>query len=206
MGNRKEFGVVILAAGRSKRMGYPKMLLPFGQHLPRQSRDQTFLGHLCKIYKDFGCKRPVAVINKYMKGNQYRSYIDKMQTRVQFLLNDNPEAGRFYSIQLALRALPIVSYVFLQDVDTPFITKNTLELLFSGRTPSGFVVPAYRNTTGHPVLLGQKVVQYIKNYPNQNAILRNVLGQFYKKVVQVPDDSILININTQKDYSKYFKK
>lgn len=206
MGHRKEFGVVILAAGRSKRMGYPKMLLPFVQHLPRQSRDQTFLGHLCKIYKDFGCKRPVAVINKYMKGNQYRSYVDKMRPLIQFLLNDNPEAGRFYSIQLALKALPIVSYVFLQDVDTPFITKNTLELLFSGRTPSGFVVPAYRNTTGHPVLLGQKVIQYIKNCPYQNTILRNVLGQFYKKVVQVPDDGILININTQKDYSKYFKK
>jgi CTP:molybdopterin cytidylyltransferase MocA len=49
-GNRKEkeFSTIILAAGKSERLGFPKLSLKYDD-------DTTFVEHIVNEYQSFGC-------------------------------------------------------------------------------------------------------------------------------------------------------
>src|SRR4051812_8081052 len=89
-----KFGVVILAAGASRRMGRPKLLLPWGQ--------TTALGHLLQQWNGTGASQ-IAVVH----AADAKPLIEELD-RLDFPLanripNPSPENGMFSSIQCAAR-------------------------------------------------------------------------------------------------------
>ncbi len=52
----KEFSVIILAAGKSSRMGLPKLSL-------RYNENKIFIEHIVNKYEDFRCKEIIIVEN-----------------------------------------------------------------------------------------------------------------------------------------------
>src|SRR5512135_3167077 len=81
---------IVLAAGDSSRMGYPKALLPTGSH--------TFLS---LILDTLGSACPGAVtVVVGRHAEQIRSRT--VASNVRFLVNPRPELGQISSIQLAL--------------------------------------------------------------------------------------------------------
>ena len=87
-----KFGVVILAAGASLRMGKPKMLLPWGK--------TTILGHLIEQWNGLASEQ-IGVV--WATGDQR---LQKELDRLGFpsknrILNPAPERGMFSSIQCA---------------------------------------------------------------------------------------------------------
>ena len=91
--NRAFFlGVVLLAAGRSTRMGKPKLLLPWGR--------TSVLGHLIKQWKALGAKQ-IAVVCAPDDGAM-RVELDRLGFPVQDrIINPAPDRGMFSSIQCA---------------------------------------------------------------------------------------------------------
>src|SRR5712691_801668 len=86
------FGVVVLAAGRSSRMGRPKLLLPWGRN--------TILGHLIDQWRALGAGQ-IAIVHAVADEALEREF-----DRLEFpgsdrIVNPQPERGMFSSIQCA---------------------------------------------------------------------------------------------------------
>jgi CTP:molybdopterin cytidylyltransferase MocA len=199
--------VVILAAGKSIRMGKPKPFLLFDQK-------STFLEKVINVYKDFGIDKIILVVNDEVNQELMQKYPEVIKMCIM-VINLNLDLGRFYSIKLGLDYVHKNEPVFIQDVDNPFISIEILEkLLFQARTPalpSGrpetdweYFVPQYQGKGGHPVLLADKVIKGIKECQFNDLNFKEFLKLFRKGIVKVDDSSILVNINTPDDYKKYF--
>src|SRR5689334_1008021 len=86
--------VAILAAGRSARMGKPKMLLPWG--------GTTMIGHIVKRWGELGAGQ-IAVVHA---GGDAALEAELERVGVQAserIVNPQPERGMFSSIQCAAR-------------------------------------------------------------------------------------------------------
>src|SRR5260370_30859135 len=85
-------GTVILAAGRSRRMGQPKLLLPWGP--------TSVLGHLLEQWQSLGAKQIAVVVGATDR------VLERELDRLNFanknrIVNEAPERGMFSSIQCA---------------------------------------------------------------------------------------------------------
>ncbi|MBN2175534.1 MAG: NTP transferase domain-containing protein [Bacteroidales bacterium] len=183
--------VVILAAGLSGRMGVPK-------HDLRFSEEATFLDHIIRVYQKFMASQIVLVINDRDDFSRY--YYEK---GLKIVINKHPEFGRFHSIQLGLKEIKDVS-VFIQNIDNPFVSPGLLMTLEREIEEAHYAVPVYEGKGGHPVLLSQKIVQKVEENYKKDEQLNNVLKNFDRKDVPMHDPYILVNINTEENYRKYF--
>src|SRR5437764_10462403 len=87
-------GAVILAAGRSSRMGRPKLLLPWGA--------TSALGHLIEQWRKLGAHQIAVVCAAGDTGMQ--AELDRLKFPIECrIFNEAPERGMFSSIQCAAR-------------------------------------------------------------------------------------------------------
>ncbi|MCB2218941.1 MAG: NTP transferase domain-containing protein [Bacteroidetes bacterium] len=184
-------GVVILAAGLSKRMGLPKHDLRFLEEV-------TFLEHIIRVYQKFVASRIVLVINNQ---HDFRRYFYEEDLKI--VVNKHPEFGRLHSIQLGLKEFNHVP-VFIQNVDNPFVNPGLQMALEDGIDDHDYAVPVYNGKGGHPILLSQKIIKKVAGDFKKEDKLSDVLLNFIRKDVPMNDPYILANINTEEDYRKYF--
>src|ERR1051325_8806803 len=86
------FGAVILAAGSSRRMGQPKLLLPW--------RNTTILGHLLELWQTAGARQLAVVCAG--DNDALRAELDRLKFPARNrIVNPDPERGMFSSIQCA---------------------------------------------------------------------------------------------------------
>ncbi len=136
---------IILAAGRSARMGTPKPLLPLA--------GSTLLGHVIEVAARSGLREVVVVVSPEIERNVRR--INPEPARV--VVNPHPEGGQSSSLQLGLLSLSsdaLGALVLL--VDQPNITSALINRLiqeFETASPPG-VVPTYGGVPGAPAILG----------------------------------------------------
>jgi CTP:molybdopterin cytidylyltransferase MocA len=187
--------VVILAAGKSGRMHSPKALLPYDTHF-------TFIGKIIELYFRWGCTEIVAVVNKETAGLMRK--LDAVPPFASVLINDQLEYERFYSAKLGVQSLKKSEFCFVQNVDNPFIDAAILNVLYKNRSPEAFVSPVFQNKGGHPVLLNRKNILSICNWPSDSANFKEVLNTMESRTVEMPDDRVLININSPEDYKRFF--
>lgn len=194
----KNYSAIVLAAGRSKRMGTPKLLLPF-------NNSETFVEHIVNAFNGFGCKEVVLVINQevYQHLLQANARILNIAKCVQ---NTYPEKGRFYSLQLGANALESNMPVFIQNIDNPFVDKVVLHTLCGELSKSDYILPTFQNKGGHPILISTKVITAIQNSPNSEENMKVFLRLFSQSRVPVNNEKILANINCPKEYEKHFLK
>ena len=191
----KTTNALILAAGFSTRMGMPKYALKL--------RDgKTFLESLVSQYLDFGCEKIVVVLNPEGMKSVGQSFYQPF-SGVEFLENPVPEAGRFISIKLGLKALGDFRPVFMQNVDNPFAPGVVLERLRKNLAGFDFVKPVYLGKGGHPVLIGPTVIGHALMQPSVDKNFKYFLETFHGKKVEVEETSILININTPEEYKRF---
>ena len=204
-------GVVILAAGRSERMKEFKALLPF-------DRKERFLERIISVYSGWGCKEIVVVTNQEMlKEIESRAGLGekkggtaKVENKgrlpglVTLVLNDHIEFGRFYSVKLGLSAIRESEFCFIQNVDNPFVAKTILDLIYRNRNAEAYISPVFNTRGGHPVLLNRNQVELIAGWPLDDANLKEMLNTMECIKVEMPDDRVLININSPEEYKRYF--
>ncbi|MCD4735244.1 MAG: NTP transferase domain-containing protein [Bacteroidales bacterium] len=192
--NKKQrSSVIILAAGRSVRMGKPKIALQF-------SEEDTFIDHIIKVYQKFGVHKIILVVNDLAVQN-----ISRDEDQLIFVVNPYPEFGRFYSIRLGLKELG-PSPVFIQNVDNPFVNPGLLMMLEAGIKDGDFSTPVYKSHGGHPVLVSGRIVPKLINDFNKDDRFDEVLKLFDRRIVNVNDPYITVNINTPEDYEEYFAR
>lgn len=189
---QEKTSVVILAAGYSSRMKQLKLSL-------RLSSGITFLENIINQYVEFGCDEIIVVINK--DGKEYLENNPINYTRkIKFALNEHPENERFFSIKTGLSTLNKGNIVFIHNVDNPFISQKTLNLIYFRRLEADWIKPVFKNRGGHPILISNKIAQEIVSTKEFNIHLNHFLENYSCKPIEVEDDKILLNVNTQKDY------
>ena len=189
-----ESSVVILAAGKSFRMGKPKFLLKFDENV-------TFLEQIMQGYEFFGCNKIIVVLNEQAVDMLPKGEPLYMPDNAKIIINRHPEWERFYSLKLALDTLNIDSPVFVHNVDNPFVNELVLQQLLAHLTKYNYVVPEFEGRRGHPVLLSGKLVADIVSEKMDDLNLRVFLKPYAKHVVKVKDKNILVNINSKDDYA-----
>lgn len=138
-------GVVILAAGASRRMGRPKLLLPWG--------DRTVLAHLLGQWREADA---VAVV--CAGSSAVTDELDRLGFSPQGrILNPDPERGMFSSIQEAARwkSWPAsLTHVVLSLGDQPHLLPETLSglIAFARDHPDPIVQPSHDGRPRHPVV------------------------------------------------------
>lgn len=193
---KKNISAVILAGGDSERMFFPKPFLPFSSRI-------TFIEKLIKVYFNFGCRKIIVVLNKNFF---VEDFFDKIKNKYKavIVLNKHQEYGKFYSLKLGIRKLENESFCFIQNIDNPFINISLLNALYKSRSNNSFVSPIYNEKGGHPVLAGSDIIKGIKIMKSFDVNLRDFLNQYKRITVPTKNEKITSNINTLKDYRKYF--
>jgi len=142
-------GTVILAAGRSQRMGKPKLLLEWGK--------TSILGHLLAQWQRLNSQQIVVVcaVDDAMIARELERLAFPSRQRV---LNPEPDRGMFSSLQCAARWPdwePNLTHWAVVLGDQPHLSAETLArvLEFSAALPDKICQPRYDGHRRHPVVL-----------------------------------------------------
>ena len=187
-------GAIVLAAGESRRMGVPKLLLPY--------RGATMIEAVLEAVTASGVDRTVVVL-----GSIRRAIREKVRRfGVSVAVNPRFREGMLSSIQRGVSALPRrfqAALVVLGDQPgiSPAVIDSLVRAWREGR--KGIVVPMFSGRRGHPLLIDLKYRPRIGLLTAETG-LRGLLAAHPDDVlaVDVPDSAILSDIDTPEDYRK----
>jgi len=152
-------GVIILAAGSSRRMGRPKLLLPWGT--------TSVLGHLIESWQEAGTRQIGVVCSKQIQA--IHDELDRLRfPKENKIANPDPDRGMFSSIQCAAAWLDWsreLTHWAIVLGDQPHLRAETVRQLlhFSAEHPEKICQPLRNGRRRHPVLLPQSFFTSLVN-------------------------------------------
>jgi molybdenum cofactor cytidylyltransferase len=189
-------GAVILAAGRSARMGQPKLLLPWGE--------TSVLGHLIQQWQALGSKQTAVVCADH--DATIPAEMDRLRLPAENLIrNPAPERGMFSSIQCAAKWAgwhERLTHWAIVLGDQPHLHHETLQrvLDFAAAQPEMICQPANGGHGRHPVLLPRKI--FLALSTSSAATLKEFLQVRPEEVAlcQVDDPGLDVDLDRPEDY------
>lgn len=188
-------GAVILAAGLSRRMGSPKMTLPWG--------DTTVIGQVGRVLCQVGLEQIVAVTG----GAQEAVEAALAGLGVQTVFNPRYEQDQMiYSIQVGLAALAPDTHAALVALgDQPHIQVEVARRVVQlyEQTGAALVIPSYQMRRGHPWIIDRRLwPEALALRPPQT--LRQVIDAHAGEIryLEVDTESILRDLDTPEDYQR----
>jgi molybdenum cofactor cytidylyltransferase len=147
---------IILAAGDSRRMGYPKALLPF--------RRDRFITHILGVLSSLGFSEPVIILGRAAPVIQ--PILREWTANIQ--INPDPDRGQLSSIQLALEHIaPEFDAGMIWPVDQPAISEDLVRRLAQLFVSSGALIacPTCNERRGHPAIFHRSLFQEFMDMP-----------------------------------------
>ena len=137
---------ILLAAGESKRMGRPKLLLKWGSYtIIEKSVDTLLTSKIDEL---------IVVL-----GYQARTILKKLGARkLKTVINPHYRMGMSTSIRRGLAEVsPKCEAILIALADQPSIERNLIDHLIDAyrKNPQGIVLPSYKGERGHPVILNR---------------------------------------------------
>lgn len=189
-----EIWAIILAAGESKRMGFPKMLLTFN--------GRTMIENIIANISESKVDTIMVVLGAYRE--TLVEHIGKLAVR--YCYNDNYREGMLSSVQCGFKNLPSdYKAVLVFQGDQPLITPNVINAVIETYLSSdkGIVIPAYKGRRGHPILISRKYNNKIQKLSPIKG-LRSLAYKFPGDVLEVDtnESGILRDFDTYEEYHK----
>jgi len=196
-GNRKtvqpKVAAIILAAGKSERMGSPKAFLEY--------RGGTFLSVLYATLKS----APLAAL-RVVFGHRAQEFIARAGLPPEeVVVNPRFEHGMLSSVQAGLKSLEALApeAVMLFPVDQPAVSVPTITRLIEAFRASGkpIVLPVHNGRRGHPALFGKAVFEELLHAPEDigaRAVVRADLSRALE--VETCEPGVLQDIDTPEEY------
>jgi len=192
---------VVLAAGRSARMGSPKALLDF-LGLP-------FVVRIMEALEALEVKTRVVVLGP----DAPRIQPVLADHDCMIVENPEPETGPIASLRAALRALQPLQpgAVLVWPVDLPHVRVTTVERVLEThrRTKAAAVVPTFSARRGHTVIWGSALFgELLESEAATREGARAVLHNHEREVISVPvdDPAIIDQVNTPEDYERLVRE
>jgi len=194
----KGIWAIVLAGGESKRMGSPKMILPY--------EGMTIIEKVLENILASDVEKVVAVLGSHK--DEVLKVIDKLP--VFHCYNKNYQEGMLSSVKYGFEFLPgdfRAAMVFLGDqpmAETSVINKMINVYNESGK---GILVPVFANKRGHPLLVDKKYRDEIINFEDPDG-LKGLLRKHPDDLLEVETEnpSVLMDIDTEEDYINEINK
>jgi molybdenum cofactor cytidylyltransferase len=190
-------GAVILAAGRSTRMGEAKQLLHLGE--------STVLEQTLGNVRDAAIDEIVLVLGSFAETIRQQLPIPAVEG-LKVVVNQSYSLGMAISLRVGLSALdPHIDAALIVLADQPFVRPETLDRIVDQHLSSGaqIVIPMYKGFRGNPVLLDRSVFPEVMALDGDigcRAIFGNHMEGIVK--VEVDDIGILLDIDNKDDYER----
>ncbi len=185
---------ILLAAGQSKRMGRPKMLLPWGK--------TTVLEKVIATFEAAGVDDILVVT-----GGDRDQIEALVGAAARTVFNPNYAEGEMLSsVQAGLVGLkPGAEAVLIGLGDQPQVRESSVRAVLDEyrKNRASIVVPSYRMQRGHPWLVTRIHWTEIQHMRSPTS-LRDFLKRHIKDIcyVEVNDPGILKDLDTPEDYLK----
>ena len=207
--------VVILAAGESRRMGRPKALIPFPEHVfpaPHNARHETaaakvasatpaknpktFLCHLMDVMKHQRAGLLRVVVGAHAQEIRASAKLDADE----LVVNENWRRGQLSSLQAAIRTLPpgAADGMLVCLVDHPLISAELVACLIEAfvREKNKIVIPTFNGKRGHPVIFPAALYPELLN-ASEEIGARAVVRAHAADVLEIPveEEGVVLNLN-----------
>jgi molybdenum cofactor cytidylyltransferase len=188
---------IVLAAGRSRRMGEPKALLRVG--------DETFLRHAVRALREGGCAYVVVVTGRLDDETALRIAEDAAELDAGIAVNPAAESEQADSLRIGLQALPPeAEAAVVAPVDVPDVSGALVRAVIDGfrRTGAPVALPARDGRHGHPVLFARRVFGELAR-PGLPQGARTVIHAHAAELAEVPVDALPADVDTPEDYRRW---
>ena len=190
--NKSGLWAIILAAGESRRMKEPKMLLAYmGKTIIEKVIENVLSSNIEKALVVVGAEHETII--KVISG-----------LKVTYCYNEHYKEGMLSSVICGFRSLPDnfeAALVF--QGDQPFINCDTINKIITDyrKSDKGIGIPVYKNKRGHPIIINSKYRNEIEKL-NADEGLRSLAGKHQNDVLEIKINApeILRDIDTREDY------
>jgi molybdenum cofactor cytidylyltransferase len=178
---------ILLAAGSSERLGFPKPLALFGK--------KTALAIAVRNCK--GLERPIVVLG--CDAGRIRPEVPR---GVRVVINRRWQTGQLTSLLCALKQVPRGSAFMLYPLDLPLLRRRTIEKLvraFHKRPASKeIVVPSHRGKQGHPVIIAPSLRREFQDAKTAREVIYRMPQRVLE--IEVRTFSIITDFHTPETY------
>ena len=193
-GQNDAVAAIVLAAGRSSRMGDFKPLLPFG--------GRTLIAHMIGVLRDGGLAR-IHVVTGF-NAEALRSELGRLGVTTAH--NANFGRGMFSSVQTGVASLPAqIEALLLAPVDLPLLRPSTIARLLSAASAADKLIlyPTFRSERGHPPLIRRSLFAEILGFGG-NGGLQALLAEHEDEAadVSVFDRGCLSDMDRPDDFRR----
>lgn len=187
---------VVLAAGRSRRMGSPKPLLEW--------RGETFLARVVRALREGGCAEVVVVAGPEEDEVARRIAEAAGAAGARVAVNPLRDSEQIDSLRAGLAALPAeAEAAVVSPADVPGVEAETVCALVEAFRERGapIVLPVHRGEHGHPGLFARSVWGELSADPLPQGA-HTVIRAHEREVEEVPVENPLVlrDVNTPDDY------
>jgi molybdenum cofactor cytidylyltransferase len=195
---RVSYGIILLAAGASSRLGKPKQLLLY--------KGKTLLQHGIQVAVDTGSKAIVAVLG----ANADFLIKETANQAIEVILNKDWNEGMASSIRCGIKYLqekePEVDAAIIMVCDQPYVTTQLLTDLVIKYQATGkpIVASSYENNQGTPALFDKTIfaaLLELKGDVGAKKIMKENSG--IVELVKFPLGNI--DIDTNENYEELLK-
>ncbi len=185
---------ILLAAGESRRVGYPKPLLKIG--------GETFVEHLCAALLQ-AVPRVIVVTGAFAE--RVRRAIPP-DPRIVVAENPDYRLGQLSSLRFGLRMVSDeAGAAMVHLVDHPAVTAATFRAIVADYARAGkpIVIARYRGKRGHPVIFGRSVFDEVVRAPDSEGA-RVVVNKDPERVryLDVDDAGVTLDLDTPADLER----
>jgi molybdenum cofactor cytidylyltransferase len=194
---------LVLAAGKSSRMGRTKALLSVG------SSGETFLHRIIRVLRDGGVEAVVVVIGG--DAAAVRASLPRDDAQISAVENPRYEEGQLSSLLVGLAAVEQrydnVEAVMMTLVDLPLISAATVRVVrdaFLANPGAPLVRPRRGGRHGHPVIFNRSIFGELRRADPSTGAKPVVHAHAAEEVnVDVDDEGAFIDIDTPQDYDQF---
>lgn len=189
-------GAIVLAAGMSKRMGVPKLTLPWG--------DTTMIGHIVQNLQKAGISSIIVVT-----GGAHKEVMGALEPYpITIAYNEQyPQDQMIRTLQCGMNRLPeMVSAVMVVLGDQPQIEVEVIKALMDEYLVSRakIIFPSDGKRRGHPWVIDKSLWKDILSFPASKT-MRDFFAVHEDEIryIIVDTKTIFQDIDTSGDYEEY---
>ena len=198
---------VLLAGGKSERMGVAKGLLKYKhtfwilEQLERISKST-----ISEVYIGLGYnyQHYFEAIPWFKKAvSNFKNF---QNLNVKVIINKTPELGSFSTLQTCLKEIDSTNFVIITHIDIPILNSKELNKVISGE--NDIIFPSYDGKNGHPIKMNSSIwYNLIHLNPSDKEARLDVqlkkVNPAKTSTIEISDRAILYNINTKKDWVSF---
>jgi len=193
-------GIIILAAGASRRMGTPKQLLKID--------DQTLIERAVSIAQGLAAQQTVVVLGA--NAEKISPFIPQ-QKRVNVILNENWQQGMGTTLKAGMEFFlkqPLnFAAIIVMVCDQPYLTTEKLQQLIDKyrATKAAIIATEYKSIKGVPALFDQRIFPKLIKL-NRDEGARKIIKNYDGAIATIPFPQGAIDLDTPVAYQEFLER